>query len=130
SLERLAWLSWETGCSSLVLQRVAIVLKHDSAFNGYCSHSSHLALVGEKRLGEAFFEAMWSVAACLTLMDEIWAEDREKRGERLIEVDPTPIRQLVFVSSRRQMDRAYHPVQRCHLCCQRLGLLDLSAQAV
>ena len=52
SPERRAWLSWETGCSGLVLQRAAIVLKHDSAFNGYCSHSSHLALVGAERLRE------------------------------------------------------------------------------
>lgn len=52
SLERRTWLSWETGCSGLVLQQAAIALKHDSAFNGYCSHSSHLALVGEECLGE------------------------------------------------------------------------------
>lgn len=39
-----ARLSRETGCGGLV----AIVLKHDSAFNSYCSRSSHLALVGER----------------------------------------------------------------------------------
>lgn len=50
-----ARLSLETGCRGLVLQRAAIVLKHDSAFNGYCSHSSHLAPVGEERLGKTDF---------------------------------------------------------------------------
>lgn len=44
-----ARLSRETGCGGLVFTAEwPIVLKHDSAFNSYCSRSSHLALVGER----------------------------------------------------------------------------------
>ena len=51
-----ARLSRETGCGGLV----AIVLKHDSAFNSYCSRSSHLALVGERSAwGGGGVEGKW-----------------------------------------------------------------------